>query len=103
MKHPRLLFSLVVAMLFVFPSFSRAKEVPQRPVLTVIDGAKHANQIPDVIAYRLYFFVLTNEAQDANVGMLNLDSTDRTELVRILNDFKTQDSRIRESHATLSR
>lgn len=74
----------------------------QKPAVTVIDGALNPYQIPDTTAYRLYFFVLTNEAQGANLGMLNLSPADKEAAIRILNDFRIEDARIRETHNSLA-
>jgi hypothetical protein len=96
MTHTR---SILLALAILGLVFSAAaQETSRRPVVTVIDGAVNPHQIPDTTAYRLYFFVLTNEAQETNFGMLKLSAADKDAAIRILNDFKTQDNRLREQH-----
>jgi hypothetical protein len=105
MKHTKLamLLALLVA-LCPGLTLAQVRSTELHPVspLTVIHGATSPNQIPDEIAYRLYFMVLTNEAQEANVNALGLSSTDKASAIRILNEFRTQDTRVRESHAALA-
>jgi hypothetical protein len=83
-------------------AFSTAAQQPQRPVATIIKGATNPNQIPDEIAYRLYFFVLSNEAQETNFNMLKLSPSDRRAAIRIVNDFRTEDNRTRESQNSIA-
>ena len=89
--------------LLVLPILTTAQTQRPKPSITVIDGATNRSQIPDTIAYRLYFLVLTNGSQEANMNALGLDAHDREAAVSILKDFRAQDARTRESHATLAR
>ena len=89
--------------LLVLPILTTAQTQRPKPSITVIDGATNRSQIPDTIAYRLYFLVLTNGSQEANMNALGLDAHDREAAVSILQDFRAQDARTRENHATLAR
>ena len=68
--------------------------------VSIVNGSLNPSAISDAIAYRLYFYVLTNEAQAANVAALHLNSSDSQEVISILNDFKSQDERIRSQHGS---
>lgn len=66
---------------------------------TVIDGALHPDQIPDSVAYRLWFLTVSTvpnpttkdkARQASHLGMIGLESGDRQQLLTILADFRLQ-------------
>lgn len=89
---------MLLCLCSVFGVSAQTTETTQTTPVTVIRGVNNTSQISDEVAYRLYFYILTNEAQAENFSVLGLNAQDTQAAVDVLKDFKSQDASIRSQH-----
>ena len=100
MFHRKLITVVIALSVFALGAWAQTPPQHQHPDVTVVDGAKNPELIPDTIAYRLWLVTvsLTPDATDkertfqqAHLNKLQLTSSvDYLQLLSILTDFKRQ-------------
>jgi len=97
-------YAITALILFVLALGTWAQESPpqhqhQHLNMTVVDGAKNPELIPDSTAYRLWLVTVSLPAnasdtdraiQEAHLKKVHLPSADHQQLLHVLTDFKSQ-------------
>jgi hypothetical protein len=93
-KHNLVKATLAVCLLMLFSQVAFSETAPQRHInKSVIDGKSSPNSIPDASAYQMFFL-----GDAVNLANLKLNDNDLNSALRILDNFKREESNLRESY-----
>ena len=100
---PRKIITLMVVLsVFALAASAQTSPLQHHDIdanVTVIDGSKNPELIPDSTAYRLYLVTISElpnatakdrTRQQSHLGMIGLQEIDRQRLITVLADFKSQ-------------
>ena len=99
MPNRKAIITLLSILVFAVGSSAQSPPAHKHLPITVIDGEKNPELIPDATAFRMWLVSVSlppnatereREFQKAHLTMLRLTERDRLALLPILTDFKTQ-------------